>query len=72
MESVDSYLHGRSARELLDLGMDLRGPFKSIWDSTDASSEVDLGIDWGANLGYGLMLIWHHLESILGFILGPC
>ena len=46
-----SYLHGRSARAELDLGTDLRVPLKSLWESMDGPSDVDLGIDLGINLG---------------------
>ena len=59
-----SYLHGRSAREWLDLGTDLRVPLKSISKSMDGPSEVHLGVDLGSIRG----MFWDDLGSILG----PC
>ena len=57
-----SYLHGRSAREWLDLGTDVRVLLTSIWESMDGPSEVDLGVDLGSIRG----MFWDHLGSISG------
>ena len=42
---MDSYLHGRSARDYFDLGTDPRVLLKLIWESMNRPSEVDLGVD---------------------------
>ena len=67
-----SYLHGRSAREQLDLGTDFRVPLKSIWESMDGPSGVDSGFDLGSIRGLFRGTFWSILGSILGSILDPC